>query len=346
MRKNTKFMFLLIVICLFAGIFTACGKKTRNEILGKWKVVSFETDPDVPGGMVTQLQTMAGRMVFAEGSVIEFIDGKKVSLRNMVTDYEWVTDDKIRIGSENGNDNPYIFDVTIENDTMIFRNEMIITFRKTDGKTGEGSQNAPHDNKEYEELQRQIDALSTERDELERQKAELESKVKELESELEKYREVVHEREFLTQDSQIEEKFAMAYSMDETATIDELEITLENVTFMDNYKGVVPEYGKVITGTINIRNISRENASLVWYTMYVVDNEGYKFQRSLFNDVMQEIYDPGKSYVSYQGELKPKFSISEEFLFVVPDTDTDLLLEINHLNENPSKNKVIYIRLK
>lgn len=183
MRKNTKFMFLLIVICLFAGIFTACGKKTRNEILGKWKVVSFETDPDVPGGMVTQLQTMAGRMVFAEGSVIEFIDGKKVSLRNMVTDYEWVTDDKIRIGSENGNDNPYIFDVTIENDTMIFRNEMIITFRKTDGKTGEGSQNAPHDNKEYEELQRQIDALSTERDELERQKAELESKVKELESE-------------------------------------------------------------------------------------------------------------------------------------------------------------------
>ena len=223
---------------------------------------------------------------------------------------------------------------------------MIITFRKTDGKTGEGSQNAPHDNKEYEELQRQIDALSTERDELERQKAELESKVKELESELEKYREVVHEREFLTQDSQIEEKFAMAYSMDETATIDELEITLENVTFMDNYKGVVPEYGKVITGTINIRNISRENASLVWYTMYVVDNEGYKFQRSLFNDVMQEIYDPGKSYVSYQGELKPKFSISEEFLFVVPDTDTDLLLEINHLNENPSKNKVIYIRLK
>lgn len=344
MRKYTKFILLIIIVSLVAVIFTACGKKTRKEIIGKWQVVSFETNPDTPSNLVTQLQAMAGKMVFAEGSVIEFIDGDKVSLMNIVTDYSWVTENKIRLGNEKNGESSYIFDVTIENDTMIFSNDMIIKFKKTDGIKNPGNQSASNtdNNKMNEELRMQIDALAQERDELIKQKSQLESKVKELESELKKYQEVVHKREFLTQDSQIEEKFALAYSLDETATIHELEVYLTNVTFSDNYRGVIPEFGKVVSGTINIKNIGRESIYPNIYTMYVVDNEGYKFKRSLFNEKNNVINEAGHSAVSYQIELQPKFPLTEEFFFIIPDIDTELLLELNYKDGAEVK----YIRLK
>lgn len=343
MRKYTKILLLIIIFSLVATFFTACGNKTRNEILGKWEVVSFEKNPDTPKNMFTELQAMAAKMVFAEGTVVEFIDGEKVSLRNVVTEYSWVTEDKVQLGNEKNDETPLIFDVEIKDGTMIFKGDMIITFVKSDGKARKDNKNALDDNKKNDGLLKQIDSLTNERDELEKQKAELESKVQELEAELKKYQEVVHKREFLTQDSEIEEKFALAYSLDETATIHELEITLSNVTFSDNYNGVVPEFGKVITGTMNIKNISRENAYLNFYHMYVVDNEGCKFQKSLFNERKNEIYEPVNTAIN-SIDLKPKFSTSEDFLFVVPDIDTELLLEIYYSNGN--NKEVKYIRLK
>lgn len=345
MRKNLKIILLFIILVATMN-FTACSKKARNEIIGKWEVVSFKSDTGGAQDMLTQLQTMAGKMIFTEGSIVEFIDGGKVSLRNVVTEYSWVTEEKIQIGNENSGDAPLIFDVSINDDTMVFENEMVITFKKADGKSGKDDKEVSGNNERYDELQMQIDSLSRERDELMNQKSELEKKVQALESELQKYQEVVHKREFITQDSQIEEKFATAYSIEETATVKELEISLSNVTFSDNYKGVIPEFGKIVAGTINIKNIGLDSAVLGRYTMYVVDKEGHKFKKSVFNNYTYEFYEPGNTTISEQNELKPVFSISEEFMFIVPDTDTELLLEIVYNDIYPDKNEVKYIRLR
>ena len=64
-------------------------------------------------------------VVFEPDSIIEFINKEKVNIMMNSINYEWIEKDKIQIGDDDDEDAPILFDVTIDEDSMIFDNQIV-----------------------------------------------------------------------------------------------------------------------------------------------------------------------------------------------------------------------------
>lgn len=306
MRKYIRIAGSTIILCLMLSMLTACGSgggKGRKDIIGKWQVGSFEANTGENQNMLQQLQVMAAQMLFGNGATVEFIDDKKVSLSNMVSEYEiFEGGDRIQIGSQNNNDTPLLFNLSVNGDVMVLENSMKITLYKegsslsntgadTNSKTDDKTDNRTGDNGP----KGQNDALTQEMDALKNQNAELKNQIKVLQEELEQYKAIVDRRELVTLDSSIEEKFSNAYALDETVTIGELEAKFSNIAYPDNYEGLVPQAGELISGAVDIKNIGLKTADCRNYLIHIVDKEGRKYNKGLYNNNIEYIYHSKKA---------------------------------------------------
>jgi hypothetical protein len=125
MKLRKKTIVLFIILALLVSFFTGCSSGSYSKkILGKWKVDDLEfkkTSDD----MFTGLQKMLINVVFEPDSIIEFINKEKVNIMMNSINYEWIEKDKIQIGDDDDEDAPILFDVTIDEDSMIFDNQIV-----------------------------------------------------------------------------------------------------------------------------------------------------------------------------------------------------------------------------
>jgi hypothetical protein len=125
MKLRKKTIVLFIILTLLVSVFTGCSSGSYSKkILGKWKVDDLEfkkTSDD----MFTGLQKMLINVVFEPDSIIEFINKEKVNIMMNSINYEWIEKDKIQIGDDDDEDAPILFDVTIDEDSMIFDNQIV-----------------------------------------------------------------------------------------------------------------------------------------------------------------------------------------------------------------------------
>ncbi|NLJ66750.1 MAG: hypothetical protein GX340_05495 [Clostridiales bacterium] len=125
MKLREKTIVLFIILTLLVSVFTGCSSGSYSKkILGKWKVDDLEfkkTSDD----MFTGLQKMLINVVFEPDSIIEFINKEKVNIMMNSINYEWIEKDKIQIGDDDDEDAPILFDVTIDEDSMIFDNQIV-----------------------------------------------------------------------------------------------------------------------------------------------------------------------------------------------------------------------------
>lgn len=191
-------------------------------------------------------------------------------------------------------------------------------------------------------LDEQIKALEQELNALNEQNAELTNQIQALQEELEQYKAIVDKRDLITTDSSIDEKFANAYKLDEPATIGGLEVKVSNISYPNDYEGIVPQSGALISGTIEIKNIGINSISCEMFYINIVDKEGRIYSKSRVRNSKELITTSGASFLASGVNLAPQFTTNETFLFHVPDANTDFLIEIVDRGTRETR----YIRIK
>jgi trans-aconitate methyltransferase len=130
MKRHSRFLSILLLLVIISTTLIGCGGATsKKEIIGKWRVARLSETESSDDNMLNGMSIMVMAMLFSEGSTIEFINEKKVSIGFTIVEYKWLSDNKLQLGSDNG-EGAMVFDVDIKGNKMTLSNVVVIELEK------------------------------------------------------------------------------------------------------------------------------------------------------------------------------------------------------------------------
>lgn len=119
-KKQIKILilFMLTTLCI---ILPSCIKE-KEVVLGNWNISEIENSKEV-SNIQRVIKNIPSFLAFNDATNIEFLENSKVIINNYVTHYEFLDDNKIKIGDD---EKSVIFYIEVNsNNNIILKNNLL-----------------------------------------------------------------------------------------------------------------------------------------------------------------------------------------------------------------------------